>query len=113
MTVGPGCQYALITPTDSPRTRAGESATFRCNLCCMIRPCSAADLPTIFAIVNDAAEAYRGVIPADRWHEPYKKNGFRLLSRAETKKLLRKYWNIPERQIESSVVLANRAWTAS
>ncbi|MFL5419984.1 MAG: hypothetical protein ACJ79Y_04375, partial [Myxococcales bacterium] len=37
----------------------------------MIRPCSAADLPTVFAIVNDAAEAYRGVIPADRWHEPY------------------------------------------
>ena len=25
----------------------------------------------IFAIVNAAAEAYRGVIPADRWHEPY------------------------------------------
>jgi GNAT superfamily N-acetyltransferase len=23
------------------------------------------------AIVNDAARAYRGVIPADRWHEPY------------------------------------------
>jgi hypothetical protein len=23
------------------------------------------------AIVNAAAEAYRGVIPADRWHEPY------------------------------------------
>ncbi|MFL5432164.1 MAG: GNAT family N-acetyltransferase [Myxococcales bacterium] len=164
----------------------------------MIRPCSAADLPTIFAIVNDAAEAYRGVIPADRWHEPYmpldelgreirdgvafwgyelegdlvsvmgiqdrgdvhlirhayvrtaqrrkgigekllahlegmagrpiligtwaaatwavrfyEKNGFRLLSRPETEKLLRKYWDIPERQIETSVVLANRAWTVS
>ncbi len=25
----------------------------------------------ILAIVNAAAEAYRGVIPADRWHEPY------------------------------------------
>ncbi|MFL5439343.1 MAG: GNAT family N-acetyltransferase [Myxococcales bacterium] len=164
----------------------------------MIRPCSAADLPTIFAIVNDAAEAYRGVIPTDRWHEPYmpldelareirggvafwgyelegdlvsvmgiqdrgdvhlirhayvrtaqrrkgigekllahlegmatkpiligtwaaatwavrfyEKNGFRLLSRPETEKLLRKYWDIPERQIETSVVLANRAWTGS
>jgi len=22
-------------------------------------------------IINDAARAYRGVIPADRWHEPY------------------------------------------
>ena len=25
----------------------------------------------IFTIVNDAAQAYKGVIPADRWHEPY------------------------------------------
>jgi hypothetical protein len=31
----------------------------------------------------------------------------------ETEKLLREYWNIPERQIETSVVLANRAWTIS
>jgi N-acetylglutamate synthase-like GNAT family acetyltransferase len=37
----------------------------------MIRPCTDADFDTIFAIVNEAAEAYRGVIPADRWHEPY------------------------------------------
>lgn len=25
----------------------------------------------IGAVINDAAVAYRGVIPADRWHEPY------------------------------------------
>jgi GNAT superfamily N-acetyltransferase len=36
-----------------------------------IRPCSSADREAIFAIVNAAAEAYRGIIPADRWHEPY------------------------------------------
>jgi GNAT superfamily N-acetyltransferase len=36
-----------------------------------IRPCSAADRDAIFAIVNAAAEAYRGVIPAERWREPY------------------------------------------
>ena len=29
------------------------------------------DRPAILAIVNAAADAYRGVIPADRWHEPY------------------------------------------
>ena len=29
------------------------------------------DVETILAIINDAAEAYRGVVPADRWHEPY------------------------------------------
>lgn len=36
-----------------------------------IRICTAADVPQIFAIVNDAARAYKGIIPADRWHEPY------------------------------------------
>jgi GNAT superfamily N-acetyltransferase len=33
--------------------------------------CGSADVPTIFEIINDAARAYKGVIPADRWHEPY------------------------------------------
>lgn len=37
----------------------------------MIRRCSAADFQTIAAIVNDAAEAYRGAIPPDCWDEPY------------------------------------------
>lgn len=35
----------------------------------------------------------------------YQKNGFKLLSREETDKLLKKYWNIPKRQIETSIVL--------
>jgi N-acetylglutamate synthase-like GNAT family acetyltransferase len=30
-----------------------------------------ADFAALLAIVNDAANAYRGVIPADQWHEPY------------------------------------------
>jgi GNAT superfamily N-acetyltransferase len=161
----------------------------------IIRPCVAADLPAIFAIVNDAAQAYKGVIPADCWHDPYmpldeleqairdgvdfwgyesdgelsgvmgiedrgdvtlirhayvrtaqrrigigekmlrrlegmtakpiligtwsaaawairfyEKNGYRLLSRPEIDRLLRKYWSIPERQIETSVVMANARW---
>jgi GNAT superfamily N-acetyltransferase len=37
----------------------------------MIGPCTAADVATIDAIINEAAQAYRGVIPADCWHEPY------------------------------------------
>jgi GNAT superfamily N-acetyltransferase len=37
----------------------------------VIRPCRDDERPQILAIVNAAAEAYRGVIPADRWHEPY------------------------------------------
>ena len=36
-----------------------------------IRTATPDDVDAIFAIVNSAAQAYRGVIPADRWHEPY------------------------------------------
>src|SRR6266581_4656759 len=36
-----------------------------------VRPCADNERPTILAIVNAAAEAYRGVIPDDCWHEPY------------------------------------------
>src|SRR4051812_24846418 len=127
-----------------------------------IRRCSDDDRPAILAIVNAAAEAYRGVIPADRFNDPYmpakeldadlirhayvvpdrqrggvgaallrhlmrdatrrtlvgtwaaaewaiafyRRNGFELLSRERTAALLREYWSIPERQIETSVVLA-------
>jgi len=37
----------------------------------MIRRCGTADLATVLAVINDGAAAYRGVIPADRWKEPY------------------------------------------
>jgi GNAT superfamily N-acetyltransferase len=37
----------------------------------MIRCCTDLDVAAIDAIVNEAAQAYRGVIPADCWHEPY------------------------------------------
>ncbi len=161
----------------------------------MIRRCAEADFDTIYEIINDAAEAYRGIIPADRWHEPYmsreqldqeintgvqfwgfqeegvligvmgiqdkeevtlvrhayvrsrmrnrgigsrllrslesttekpiligtwadatwavtfyQKHGFRRVSTEEKDQLLRKYWRIPERQVETSVVLANKKW---
>jgi GNAT superfamily N-acetyltransferase len=159
-----------------------------------IRPCRDDERPAILAIVNAAAEAYRGVIPADRWHEPYmpldhlqsemaagvrfvgyddhglvgvmgiqdrgdvdlirhayvrtsqrrrgigeellkfleettskpvligtwaaatwairfyEKQGYRVLSREDTVRLLKKYWDIPERQVETSVVLASRTF---
>jgi GNAT superfamily N-acetyltransferase len=35
------------------------------------RPCRDDERAEILAIVNTAAEAYRGVIPSDCWHEPY------------------------------------------
>jgi GNAT superfamily N-acetyltransferase len=36
-----------------------------------VRPCRDDERGAILAIVNAAAEAYRGVIPPDRWHDPY------------------------------------------
>ena len=161
----------------------------------MIRDSRADDLETILAIVNDAAQAYRGIIPADRWHEPYmpreelvreiadgihfwiaetdgratgvmgiqdkgevalvrhayvstalqrkgvgaallkrvqglttkpmligtwrdatwaiafyQRNGFTLLSDGAKEILLRRFWSIPARQIETSVVLGDHRW---
>jgi N-acetylglutamate synthase-like GNAT family acetyltransferase len=157
----------------------------------MIRQCSDKDFAVIWEIINDAAQAYKGVIPEDRWHEPYmtqeqlqreiasgvcfwgfeengrltgvmgiqdkddvtlirhayvrttwrncgtgsqllkyletmtqkqiligtwanavwavtfyEKNGYRRVSPEEKNRLLKKYWNIPDRQIATSVVLA-------
>lgn len=44
-------------------TRGNETGT--------VRVCSSSETGEVLAIINAAAEAYRGVIPADRWHEPY------------------------------------------
>jgi GNAT superfamily N-acetyltransferase len=37
----------------------------------MIRLCTATDIHPVTAIINEAAQAYRGIIPADCWREPY------------------------------------------
>ena len=161
----------------------------------LIRKSLAVDLEAILAIINEAAQAYRGVIPADRWHDPYmpadvlaneiaagvvfwlaqregrllgvmgmqdkgevalvrhayvatasqrkgvgatllrhvqalsdkpvlvgtwadaswaiefyRRHGFCVVSQNEKDRLLRAYWTIPPRQIETSVVLADRRW---
>ena len=158
----------------------------------MIRKGTDEDFEEIFAIINDAAIAYKGVIPPDRWHEPYmtkeelqaqiedgvrfscyvdnneligvmgiqdktdvelirhayvrtkqrnkgigtlllqelikdakkpiligtwkaanwairfyEKHGFRLVEEEEKNRLLKKYWAIPDRQVETSVVLVD------
>ena len=41
------------------------------NAASMIRRCTDDDVPAIEAIINEAASVYRGLIPADCWHEPY------------------------------------------
>jgi len=40
----------------------------------------------------------------------YEKNGYTLVTEEEKNQLLRKYWSISERQVETSVVLANQTW---
>ena len=163
----------------------------------LIRTCRSDEFSRIHFIINDAAAAYRGVIPDDRWHEPYmteqeldaeiaadvrflgwysppdtllgvmglqdvqdvtlirhayvlsarrrggigsaliaalrdaterpllvgtwkaaswavafyERHGFRLVD--DTATLLRRYWTISDRQIETSVVLADRRWFAA
>jgi N-acetylglutamate synthase-like GNAT family acetyltransferase len=42
----------------------------------------------------------------------YRRNGFTVVSHADKERLLRRYWSIPERQIETSVVLADQRWLA-
>src|SRR6266571_1394776 len=37
----------------------------------MIRRCDPRDFESIWTIINDGAQAYKGTIPADRWTEPY------------------------------------------
>ncbi|MBW2576253.1 MAG: GNAT family N-acetyltransferase [Deltaproteobacteria bacterium] len=133
----------------------------------MIRPCNTSDFETMYSIINDAAEAYHGVIPEDCWHVPYmskdelshetlirhayvrtakqnqgiggellselcrkltrptlvgtwadavwairfyEKHGFRVVTPREKTQLLKTYWSIPDRQIDTSVVLADQRW---
>jgi GNAT superfamily N-acetyltransferase len=40
----------------------------------------------------------------------YEKHGFQLVDHEEKNRLLRKYWTVPDRQVETSVVLADRGW---
>ena len=40
----------------------------------------------------------------------YEKHGFRKVTPEEKDHLLRKYWDIPDRQIETSVVLVDEHW---
>jgi hypothetical protein len=42
----------------------------------------------------------------------YENHGFKVVSTQEKETLLRKYWNVPDRQIETSVVLADQRWFA-
>jgi hypothetical protein len=60
-------------PHNSPRRRSILQQRYLDEVGAVenVRPCRDEERPMILAIVNAAAEAYRGVIPADRWHDPY------------------------------------------
>ncbi|KKL77416.1 hypothetical protein LCGC14_2035120 [marine sediment metagenome] len=58
----------------------------------MIRRCLDNEFDTIYEIINDGAKAYKGVIPDDRWHEPY-------MSRSELQQQIKEgvdFWGFDE-----------------
>src|SRR4029077_5070737 len=64
--------FAILFKTGRERLRdPSRSTTPRGVAMINIRPCRDDERATILQIVNAAAEAYRGVIPDDCWHEPY------------------------------------------
>ncbi len=52
----------------------------------------------------------RSKIDRGRRLEFYRRNGYAVVSNADKEMLLRKYWSIPARQVETSVVLADARW---
>ena len=62
--------------------------------------CSMTATPVLIGTWTDASWAIKF----------YQKHGFHILGTEEKTALLRKYWTIPERQVETSVVLASRDW---
>jgi len=66
----------------------------------LARLCDQATRPVLIGTWADAAWAIRF----------YEKRGFRLVSREEKDRLLRKYWSVPDRQMDTSVVLADKKW---
>lgn len=49
-----------------PKAKTGQNLSY-----IVIRKCTEADIDMIYEIINDAAQAYCGVIPEDMWHDPY------------------------------------------
>jgi len=68
------------------------------------------------ALLRDALERTRKPVLVGTWAAAswavafYRRNGFALVSERDKDALLRRYWSVPARQIETSVVLADRRW---
>ena len=66
-----------------------------------------------FGRVNSKTESVTliGTWAAAEWAiRFYQKHGFRLVTPADKDRLLPKYWGVPVRQIETSVVLGDQRW---
>src|SRR6266480_990192 len=70
--IEPRLPLSWPSPQFARRTRLGTNwSSLPGNELMLIRKSVEADFSAILAIINDAASAYRGVIPDDRWREPY------------------------------------------
>lgn len=64
--------YSMLRPENAQAEDASFCPlSYRWYNISMIRECRAEDADTIYAIINKSAKAYEGVIPADRYHQPY------------------------------------------
>jgi N-acetylglutamate synthase-like GNAT family acetyltransferase len=75
-----------------------QNQGFGSNL--LVELCRQTDRPILIGTWADARWAIRF----------YEKHGFKRVSQQEKKRLLEKYWSIPTRQVETSVVLADQKW---
>jgi hypothetical protein len=64
---------AALTLARKRKDPVPDNVCFSAQQCVggMIRQCGQTDVAAVFEIINDAAQAYKGIIPADRWHDPY------------------------------------------
>jgi GNAT superfamily N-acetyltransferase len=70
-------------------------------------------------LLSHLRELARGPVLIGTWADAawairfYEKHGFYVVSPQQKERLLRRYWNVPDRQVETSVVLADAAWRDS
>jgi GNAT superfamily N-acetyltransferase len=67
LTIGRDTGPLIFRPAETSLAKIQDASRIMID----IRPCREDEKPAILAVINAAAEAYRGVIPADRWHSPY------------------------------------------
>ena len=70
-------------------------------------------------LLSHLRELARGPVLIGTWADAtwairfYEKHGFHVVGQQQKEQLLRRYWNVPDRQVETSVVLADAAWLDS